>query len=293
MENDSISYSYESIWKAIIRPPRDNYDPSVLGDSEYEYRGNIYTKTDYTILSKRGFLMKCSFFQLNIATRSKYTMPVVIYLHGNSSSRVEGTKMKFDFFKKGINLFVFDFSGCGLSEGKYISLGYHEKHDVKIIVDFVEKIPGVGKIGLWGRSMGAATTLMYCSNDERIRCCVMDSPFADFKRLAKELCLHVVKLPGFLIDAAIGIVNRTVKSKNDMDVNQIKPIAKAEITTTPCIIIHAIYDEMISIEHSRDIFKKYLGKEKKLIECPEGGHNSKRENEVIEEVIKFFTKYLC
>ena len=98
----------------------------------------------------------------------------------------------------------------------------------------------------------------------------MDSPFADFKRLGRELCLSMIKLPNFIIDAAMGIVNKTVKSKNDMDINEIKPIEKAKLTKTPCIIIHAINDELINIQHSRDIISKYLGSNKKLIECDEG-----------------------
>ncbi len=77
-------------------------------------------------------------------------MPVVIYLHGNSSSRLEGLKIATELLKRDINIFVFDFAGCGLSEGEYISLGWHEKSDLKIIIDFVERIPGVCKIGLWG-----------------------------------------------------------------------------------------------------------------------------------------------
>ena len=290
MENDSISYSYESIWKAIIRPPRDNYDPSVLGDSEYEYRGNIYTKTDYTILSKRGFLMKCSFFQLNIATRSKYTMPVVIYLHGNSSSRVEGTKLKFDFFKKGINLFVFDFSGCGLSEGKYISLGYHEKHDVKIIVDFVEKIPGVGKIGLWGRSMGAATIMMYAAEDDRICAVCMDSPYADFRLLARDLCSNYSSVPGFIVDTAMLFVKRSVKNRNDFDFNDIRPIDYAASMNIPGFFIHAMNDELIPLEHTMKLFDKYSGN--KSLNVVDGGHNSVRQKHVIEKAIKFFETYL-
>jgi hypothetical protein len=50
-------------------------------------------------------------------------MPVLIYLHGNSSSRLEGLKIATELFRRNINLFVFDFAGCGLSEGDYISLG--------------------------------------------------------------------------------------------------------------------------------------------------------------------------
>lgn len=78
-------------------------------------------------------------------------MPVVIYLHGNSSSRLEGLRMAPELMKRNINIFVFDFAGCGMSEGEYISLGWHEKDDLRIIVDFVEKLPGVSRIGIWGK----------------------------------------------------------------------------------------------------------------------------------------------
>ena len=106
----------------------------------------------------------------------------------------------------------------GLSEGKYISLGYHEKHQVKNIVDFVEKYPGVGKIGLWGRSMGAATTLIYANMDKRIKAIVVDSPFEDFRKLAKEMVLGQIKLPGFLVEGAISIIGKSVK------MNRYKPL---------------------------------------------------------------------
>lgn len=80
-------------------------------------------------------------------------MPVVIYLHGNSSCRLEGLRMAPELLKRNINVFVFDFAGCGMSEGEYISLGWHEKDDLRIIIDFVEKIPGVSKIGVWGNNI--------------------------------------------------------------------------------------------------------------------------------------------
>ena len=290
MENDKISYSYESIWKTIIRPPRDNYDPSVLGDNEDEYRGNIYTKTDYTILSKRGFLLQCSFYQLNITTRSSYIMPVIIYLHGNSSSRVEGAKMKYDFFKKGINLFVFDFAGCGHSEGEYISLGYHEQHDVRIVVNFVEKLPGVGSIGLWGRSMGAAVTLMYAVNDKRIRALCVDSTFAEFRVLARDLCCNYSSIPGFIVDTALMFVKRTVKNKNEFDFDEVKPVECAGGITIPGFFIHAMDDELIPLDHTIKVFEKYEGN--KSLNVVEGGHNSVRQKHIVEKAMKFFQKYL-
>ena len=159
--------------------------------------------------------MKCSFFEPRDSCRPKKIMPVVLYLHGNASSRKEGDNHLLELLKRDINLFIVDLPGCGLSEGEYISLGYHERHDVKILVDFIENLPGVGNIGLWGRSMGAATTMLYAHKDERIKAIVMDSPFADFNLLAKQTVLKQIKLPNFLIEGALKILKGTVKKKMD------------------------------------------------------------------------------
>ena len=289
--DENVKISYETLWKAIIRPPRDDYTEDYLDDKIFTYNNRTYVRKDYEIISSRGFLMKCSFLEPSDECRPSEEMPVVIYLHGNSSSRLEGWRMRYNLMRLNINLFVFDFPGSGLSEGEYISLGYHEKNDVRIVVDFVEKLPGVGKIGLWGRSMGAATTMMYAHTDDRICAICMDSPFAEFKRLAKEMCMNVIKIPGFLVDAALGILNGTVKKKNNMDVNKIRPIDCADITTTPALFIHAKNDELIPFKHSMDLFEKYAGP-KSIKPCEEGGHNSQRSRAIIDSIGKFFCKYL-
>jgi len=41
--------------------------------------------------------------------------------------------------------------------------------------------------GLWGRSMGAATSLLYGATDPSIACMVLDSPFTSLTTVAKEL----------------------------------------------------------------------------------------------------------
>jgi len=60
-----------------------------------------------------------------------------------------------------VTVFCFDFSGCGKSEGEYISLGYYEKEDLKVVIEHLRKSKKVSTIGLWGRSMGAVTSLMH------------------------------------------------------------------------------------------------------------------------------------
>jgi pimeloyl-ACP methyl ester carboxylesterase len=217
-------------------------------------------------------------------------MPVVIYLHGNSSSRLEGMKVAPELLKRDINLFVLDFAGCGLSEGEYISLGWHEKDDVKIIVDFVEKLPGVSKVGLWGRSMGAATSLLFTHSDERVSAVCYDSPFSDFTKLAKELCRKQVKIPNFVLDTALSFIRKTIMSKNELDIYKLKPLIYASKTTVPGFFVHAMQDELIPLEHTLNIFEVYAG-EKSLNIC-EGTHNSARQKHIIEKIGKFYAKYL-
>jgi len=292
MEDSNVKISYETLWKFIIRPPRDEYTESMLGSRYFKYKGKKYQRKDYDIMSTQGYMMKCSFIEPFQESRPSIEMPVVLYLHGNSSSRIEGLNMAGELLKRDINLFVIDFVGCGLSEGEYISLGYHESDDVGNVIDFIEKLPGVGRIGLWGRSMGAATTMIYAHRDNRVKAICLDSPFADFNRLARELTLKQINLPKFLINGALSIIRGTIINKNGLDIDKLKPIDLAGKTFQPAIFIHAIYDELINVQHSLDLFNKYGGQQKSLKCCDKGGHNTKRNSIIINEIGEFFKKYL-
>jgi fermentation-respiration switch protein FrsA (DUF1100 family) len=290
-KEQSFKFSYESLWKFIIRPPRGNYKESDLGPKVFNRRNNkIYTRTDYTILSKRGFLLKCSFFQQELFSRKPFIMPVIIYLHGNSSSRMEGKKLVEFLFDYDINTFIFDFAGCGLSEGSYISLGYHEKNDLETIINFVEKLPGVGNIGLWGRSMGAATILLYTHSDSRIKAICVDSSFADFSVLAQNLVYSYMKIPGFIVKGALIFIRKTILNQNDFDIDELKPILFCSKSFVPAFFIHALADELIPLDHTLQLYEAYAGE--KSINIVEGGHNSSRQLHIIRTVVKFFTQYL-
>jgi pimeloyl-ACP methyl ester carboxylesterase len=287
--DEKFKYTYENCWKFIIRPPRDDYDLSELDLGEIMLDSKeTYIREDYEIKSKRGFLMKCSFYRIDPKKREPLIRPAVIYLHGNSSCRVEGKKMAIYLLNKGIDLFVFDFPGCGKSEGDYISLGYHEKDDVRIIVDYVASLPGVGNIGLWGRSMGAATALLY--SDERIKAQCVDSPFADFRELSISLCKKEINIPEFIINTVLYFIKKTVKKKNDMDIDELRPIDYVEKSKTPTFFIHAMKDELIPYKHTINMYEKYGGI--KFINIVEGNHNTPRQKHIINKIINFFDKYL-
>lgn len=108
-------------------------------------------------------------------------------MHGNSSSRLEALEAVPYLLPSNITLFCFDFAGCGLSEGEYISLGWYERDDLAMIVEYLRKERKVSTIGLWGRSMGAVTALLHGDRDPSIAGMILDSPFANMKTLVTEL----------------------------------------------------------------------------------------------------------
>ena len=291
MEEQSKKITYESLWKAIIRPPRDYYTESDLGPSNFQIYGKTYLRKDFDLVDFRGLILKVSIIEPDTISRPFDIMPCVIYVHANSSSRVEGINIKNNLLKKNINVCTFDFEGSGYSEGEYISLGFHEKFQLKNVIDFIENYPGVGEIGLWGRSMGAATSLIYASIDKRIKAIVVDSPFTDFRRVAKEMCMAQVSIPGFLIEGAISIIGKSVYKKNKMKINEIKPIEAVKKCDIPVLFIHAKDDDLVNFQHTLDLYNNYRGISKQIKEV-NGGHNGKRPSTVMENISKFFSKYL-
>ena len=284
-----IKLGYEILWKFIIRPPRDDYPLNYLGPSQFKYNSKAYIRRDFILISHQGYKMPSSLIEP--LSRPCKKMPVVIYLHGNASSRLEGLNTLSTLLPHNINLFIVDLPGCGHSEGDYISLGYYESYDVGIIVDFLENLPGTGNIGIWGRSMGASTGLIYAHRDKRIKALCLDSPFANFCRLARELTKQYINLPDFIINGILKIIGGTIKEKNGIDIFRLNPIEEAENAFQPAIFVHAINDKLINLHHAIDIFNIYGGE--KSLKCSEiGGHNSKRPKRITQEIGNFFEKYL-
>lgn len=121
-----------------------------------------------------------------------------------------------------IMVVAFDFSGCGLSEGEYISLGYYEKEDIKVLVEHLRERELTTRIALWGRSMGAATALQYAATDPSLACIVCDSVFSSLQTLASELVGHFgIDVPGLMIKIVFNMVRNSVKKRAKFDIKYV------------------------------------------------------------------------
>lgn len=164
-----------------------------LGIPSFQVGPYLVHRKDITLPNDQGIPLECSFFQQ--VNRPSSRLPCVVYLHGNSSSRLEALSSMDVLLSQGIQVFAFDFSGCGLSGGQYISLGWYEREDLQTVITYLRNSGQVSTIGLWGRSMGAITAMMHADRDPSIAGLVLDSGFASLRLLAEDLCKQHVRLP--------------------------------------------------------------------------------------------------
>ena len=278
--------SYEDLWKAVIRPNRDEYKEEDLGPEKFKINHKYYKRTDFSITNKRGLKLMCSFWEPFDEERDYVRLPCVVYLHGNSSSRCEAVAEVKYLLPLNITVFAFDFSGCGKSQGEYISLGYYEREDVESVIEYLRKTNKVSTIGLWGRSMGAVTAIMYGDRDPSIAGMVLDSAFASLKELIEELVKDRVKLPDFILNQATKLVKSTINKKAKFNLDEIEPKKYAVRCFIPALFCHANGDTFVNVHHCKDLYDIYAGD--KNVTYVDGNHNSPRPRYFRDSAAIFF-----
>ncbi|PKA62626.1 hypothetical protein AXF42_Ash012213 [Apostasia shenzhenica] len=135
-----------------------------------------------------------------------------------SGCRADASEAAIILLPSNITVFALDFSGSGLSEGDHVTLGYNEKDDLRAVVNHLRADANVSFIGLWGRSMGAVTCLMYGAEDPSIAGMVLDSPFSNLVELMMELVdTYKYPLPKFTLTLIHSVTTVNQCSLNELE----------------------------------------------------------------------------
>ncbi|XP_015062247.1 uncharacterized protein LOC107007913 isoform X2 [Solanum pennellii] len=281
----------EQLVNFIIRPPRAEYDPkNDLLDEEFMLKGKWYQRKDLEVKNSRDDVLKCSHYMPLIRPEGK-PLPCVIYCHGNSGCRADASEAAIILLPSNITVFTLDFSGSGLSGGEHVTLGWNEKDDLRAVVEYLRTDGNVSLIGLWGRSMGAVTSLMYGAEDPSIAGMVLDSPFSDLVDLMTELVdTYKIRLPKFTVKFAIQYMRRAVLKKAKFDIAELNTIKVAKSCFVPVLLGHGVDDDFIQPHHSDRVFDAYMG-DKNIIKF-EGDHNSPRPQFYFDSISIFFNNVL-
>lgn len=269
----------EILASVLLRPHRAVYNPSkALGPSDFSIRGHPCRREDLTVLfpqllNSYGQKLQCSWFRPP-SYRAR-PIPCVVYCHGNCGNRLDAIDILEHVLILGMTVFAFDFAGSGVSDGSRVTLGFTEKQDISSVVSFLRTQADVGRIALWGRSMGASAALLYAQQSPHIAALVLDSPFASLKQASKELVAQYRLIPGAVGDYILQAIRKNVKKLAGFDMFEINPIERIENCDMPVLFIHSREDQLVSFSHSESLFAAYPHPDKTLIKLS-GGHNAPR-----------------
>ncbi|EAR98281.2 alpha/beta hydrolase family protein (macronuclear) [Tetrahymena thermophila SB210] len=270
----------------IIRPQRVIYEDSDLGEKQFMHNYSMIHREDFDLKNKRDQTIKCSLFrQKSYEFGSQQNC--VIFCHGNSGNRTAIFECLNFILDRGFLAFCFDFTGCGNSDGDHITLGYKESQDLETVVDYVKSLGYVNKIAIWGRSMGAATTLLYVKeNPNAVDAICLDSPFANLKILIYEFIQKFKVFADIFGDILYQKVKAQIEQDWNVNIDNINPIECTQHVRIPAIFLHALHDTIINKDHSDKIVKLYKGRKKYYNFS--GGHNDIRNDQLYNEVMNFF-----
>ena len=295
---ETAKKGYEQLVHAIIRPPRAAYKITHLGPDSFTFCNRRFVRDDSTLLTERGLRIQCSHW---LPEGDAHPLDsVIVYMHGNASARVEVLQQLSYFLSLGASVCSFDFAGSGMSDGDFVSLGYYEREDLATVVAHLRARLGAAvKIALWGRSMGAATALMYASREARlpiqnVKCLILDSSFSDLVQLAEEMVGKAreqgIIVPNVVVSVALAAIGWSVQNKAKFDIKEISPVQHAPQISIPALFVCGEQDDFIKPHHSEAICAQYKGSSNLML--VQGDHNDPRPLILFSATTQFLQKHL-
>ncbi|KAK9805218.1 hypothetical protein WJX72_006872 [[Myrmecia] bisecta] len=290
----NIAGMWDQLIDCICRPPRDEYSlDELVGGTKgtFTLSGRPYVRQDSSLTNKAGQKLVSSHYRSAEAVNTKVPQPCVIYCHCNSGSRRDAEEALYILLPHNISVFCLDFAGSGRSEGDWVTLGALEVDDLEAAVDHLRRTGSATTIGLWGRSMGAVTALLYSQRDPSIAGMVLDSPFSRLTDLMMELVEEQkLPIPKPFMKMALGMMRRSVRKRAHFNIDHVAPLDAVPQSFSPALFGHAEGDTFIHKHHSERLHKAYAG-DKNLITF-EGDHNSMRPQFFYNSVLIFMHNVL-
>ena len=161
------------------------------------------------------------------------TNKFVVIAHGHTYTHYGSIKYAKMMFEEGFNVVTYDQRFHGASGGNNTTLGYFEKYDLyDIITEIYNEFGTDIFLGTYGESMGAVTILLEQELDDRVKFCISDCGYNDFKKFLLER-LSRSHFPKF----SFYFINFFVKIIAGFSLDQVSPIKAIKESKIPIMFI--------------------------------------------------------
>ncbi|MDI6757626.1 MAG: prolyl oligopeptidase family serine peptidase [Endomicrobiia bacterium] len=188
-----------------------------------------------------------------VPSSDKESGSTIIICHGWGASKGD-ILVSTIFLREKHNLFYFDFTAHGESEGSRISMGKFESEDILSAVRFLEKTKPASaeKIGVWGFSLGASAAIVAAALDGRIAAVAAESPFYSFNEITSHYAKRFLKAPEYPF---VPLARAAARLRFGFDPEKYSPsLFVAEISPRPLLFIASSGDENIPPAVTKKLF---------------------------------------
>jgi len=270
-------------------------NPRRRGEDFYRKRGESLSPADLQLPFQEFWFenrdhqrLHAWFIPANDAARG-----TIFYMHGVGDNKISGLRLAQVFHSRHFNVMMYDSRAHGRSEGRFCTYGYYEKFDVSKAIDVLteREKPGLGNIGLFGTSMGAAIAVQAAGIEPRIRAVVAEGCFTNLRTITVDYQKRLLWMPWhFLRNVAMKRSERIAHFRH-RDVSPLRSLATVNV---PIMFIHGKKDGRIKYQYSEELYANaHDPKELYLIDGADHTdiHNI-AQKEYEESVAGFFERWL-
>lgn len=200
------------------------------------------------------------------------TNKVVISFHGYNTEARKEYPLHYSYYQDGYTVLIVDQRGVGQAEGKYITMGLHERFDCLKWIDFVvERYQGEVEILLDGLSMGA-TTIMMAAKDihhGQVKGMIVNSGYDSCVDEITHVITKQMNLPKYPFLWTMKLYAKIFAKYNMDDITAKESLAQCEI---PLLMIHGMKDTFVPFENLDIIYPHAKASLKKRVPIPDAPH---------------------
>lgn len=249
---------------------------------------NSISKKEINIQSNDKLQLFASEFKL-----SNESNKWVILVHGYTSEQSSIYDIARHYSDKGYNVLTPDLRAHGLSEGKYVGMGWLDKNDLLLWIDYLLRNYRNSEIILHGVSMGAATVMMVSGENlpTNVKLIVEDCGYTsvwDIFSFELNLRFNLSTFPVLNAASFITSVRAGYNYKEASSIDQIKK------SVTTILFIHGNADEFVPVNMAYKLYDN-ANINKELIIVDGAGHAESRladEELYYGSIFSFIDKYL-
>lgn len=193
-----------------------------------------------------------------------------IVIHGYMGEGKLMTTYAKEFYVRGYNILIIDLRSHGLSEGKYIGMGWPDRIDVISWSNYIIRKDKNSKIILFGISMGASTVMMATGEDlpKNIKLAIEDCGYTSIWDEFKYQLKNLFNLPSFPVLNSASIICKIKFGYKFKDASSIEQLKKSKI---PILFIHGSKDTFVPFEMLEKLYQ--IPKcDKKMLVIEGAGH---------------------